>query len=48
MKTESETGERREKYVFFIFFLLRRFFCLTHYRTLRGSRFTRESHASED
>ena len=44
----GETGERREKYGFFIFFRLGFFFCLTHHRALRGSRFARGSHASED
>ena len=44
----GETGERREKYGFFIFFYLRFFFCLTHYSALRGSRFARGSHANED
>lgn len=43
VKRESETGERREKYVFFHLFPPPPF-----YRALRGSRFTRESHASED
>ena len=44
----GETGERRKKYGFFIFFRLGFFFCLTHHGALRGSRFARGSHASED
>ena len=44
----GETGERREKYGFFIFCRLGFFFCLTHHRALRGSRFARGSHASAD